>query len=254
MMSSVKKSVVVEASREIAFKVFTEKMALWWPADHHIGKTQLAAIVLEPRAGGRWGERGIDGVECQWGRVLAFEAPSRVVLAWQLNAQFAFDPNFETEVEITFTSEGEKKTRVTLEHKHLERFGQAEAAMREAFESPDGWSLGLLRFGNAVASDGKQHFLLRLIPPRPSFAQDMSEQERRVMMEHVVYWRGHTAANEVIAFGPVADAKNGGWGVAIVEVSDEARVKKLTDEDPVMVHALGCRYEILPMPQVILRR
>jgi len=253
-MSSVKKSVVVEASREIAFKVFTEKMTLWWPADHHIGKSQIAAIVMEQRAGGKWGERGIDGAECPWGRVLAFEAPSRVVLAWQLNAKFEFDPNFETEVEITFVSEGEKKTRVTLEHKHLERFGQAEAAMIAAFESPDGWSLGLLRFGNAVAREGKQHFLLRLIPPRPSFAQDMSEHERRVMTEHVVYWQGHTNHGEVIAFGPVADQKNGGWGVAIVEVEGDARVKKLTSEDPVMVHALGCRYEILPMPQVILRR
>jgi uncharacterized protein YndB with AHSA1/START domain len=253
-MSSVKKSVVVEASREIAFKVFTEKMTLWWPADHHIGKSQIAAIIMEPRAGGRWAERGVDGTECPWGRVLAFEPPSRVLLAWQLNAKFEHDPNFETEVEITFASEGDKKTRVTLEHKHLERFGQAEAAMRESFESSGGWSLGLGRFANAVASEGKQVFLLRLIPPRPSFAQDMTEQERRVMMEHVVYWQGHTNANEVIAFGPVADPKNGGWGVAIVEVADEARVKKLTSEDPVMVHALGCRYEILPMPQVIVRR
>ena len=252
-MSSVKKSVVVEASRETAFKVFTEKMALWWPADHHIGKSHIAAIVLEPRAGGRWGELGADGKECQWGRVLAFEAPSRVVLAWQLDAKFEFDASFETEVEITFVSEGDKKTRVTLEHKHLERFGEAEARMRDAFEAPDGWSLGLLRFGNAVSREGKQAFLLRLIPPRPTFARDMTENERRVMMEHVVYWQGHTANNEVIAFGPVADPK-GGWGVAIVEVTDVARVKKLTDEDPVIVQSLGAHYEILPMPRVVVRR
>jgi len=252
-MSSVKKSVLVEASREIAFRVFTEKMALWWPADHHIGKSQIAAIVLEPRAGGLWGERGIDGAECQWGRVLAFEAPSRIVLAWQLNAKFEFDPSFETEVEITFAPEGEKKTRVTLEHKHLERFGEMEARMRDAFEAPDGWSLGLLRFGNAVASEGKQIYLLRLIPPRTTFAEDMNESERRVMMEHVVYWQGHTSANEVVAYGPVADPR-GAWGVAIVEVADEARVKKLTDEDPVIVQKLGAHYEILPMPRVVVRR
>jgi len=233
--------------------VFTEKMVLWWPADHHIGKSQIAAIVMEPHAGGRWGERGIDGAECPWGRVLAFEAPSRVVLAWQLNAKFEFDASFETEVEITFVSEGDKKTRVTLEHKHLERFGAAEAAMIAAFESPDGWSHGLLRFGDTVAREGKQTFLLRLIPPRPTFAQDMTDDERRVMAEHVVYWQGHTNANEVIAYGPVADPK-GGWGVAIVEVEGDARVKKLTDEDPVMVQKLGARYEILPMPRVVLRR
>ena len=252
-MSSVKKSVLVEASREIAFKVFTEKMALWWPAEHHIGKSQMMAIVLEPRVGGRWGERCVDGSECQWGRVLAYEAPSRVVLAWQLNAQFEFDANFETEVEVTFVAENEKRTRVTLEHKHLERFGAAEAAMREAFESPDGWSLGLLRLANAIASEGKQTFLLRLIPPRATFALDMNEKERGVMMQHVVYWQGRTAANEVIAFGPVADP-SGGWGVAIVEVTDEARVNEITSEDPAIVNGLGMRYEILPMPRVVVRR
>jgi uncharacterized protein YndB with AHSA1/START domain len=252
-MRTVKKSVVVEASREIAFEVFTEKMALWWPADHHIGKSQMATIVLEQKIGGRWGERGIDGTECAWGRVLAFEPPSRVVLAWQLNAKFEFDPNFETEVEITFVADGEKKTRVTLEHKHLERFGAAEAAMVAAFESPDGWSHGLLRFADAVAREDKQAFLLRLIPPRPTFAQDMNEHERRVMMEHVVYWQGHTNANVVIAYGPVADP-NGGWGVAIVEVADRARVEKLTSEDPVMLQKLGARYEIFPMPRVVVRR
>jgi uncharacterized protein YndB with AHSA1/START domain len=155
-MSSVKKSVVVEASREIAFKVFTEKMALWWPADHHIGKSQLAAIVLEPRVNGRWAERGVDGVECSWGRVLAFEAPTRIVLAWQLDAKFQFNPDFETEVEITFTAESEKQTRVTLEHKHLERYGEMEARVREAFESPNGWSLSLGRFADAVANEGKR--------------------------------------------------------------------------------------------------
>jgi uncharacterized protein YndB with AHSA1/START domain len=213
----------------------------------------MAAIVLEPRAAGRWGERGVDGVECPWGRVLAFEAPSRVVLAWQLDARFQFNPDFETEVEITFADEGDKKTRVTLEHKHLERFGEAEAAMRQSFESSGGWSLGLGRFANAAASEGKQVYLLRLIPPRPTFAEDMTEQERRVMMEHVVYWHGRTNANEVIAFGPVADPK-GGWGVAIVEVEGEARVKKLTTEDPAIVNVLGMRYEVLPMPRVVVRR
>ncbi len=252
-MSSVKKSVVVEASREIAFEVFTEKMALWWPASHHIGKSQLAVIIVEPRAGGLWGERGVDGVECPWGRVLAFEAPARIVLAWQLDTKFQFNPDFETEVEITFVAESEKRTRVTLEHKHLERYGEMEARMREAFESPDGWSIGLLRFGDAVASEGKRVYLLRLIPPRPTFAEDMTDDERRVMVEHVVYWRGRTNANEVIAFGPVDDPK-GGFGVAIVEVEGEPRVKTLTSEDPAIVNAIGMRYEILPMPRVVVRR
>jgi uncharacterized protein YndB with AHSA1/START domain/uncharacterized protein YciI len=252
-MTSVKKSVVVEASREIAFRVFTENMALWWPAEHHLGKSPLAAIILEPRIQGRWGERCADGSECTWGRVLAWEPPTRLVLAWQLDAKFEYAASFETEVEITFVAETEKKTRVTLEHKNLERYGELEARMVDAFDSPDGWSLGLLRFANAVASDGKLIYLLRLIPPRPTFAADMTEHERRVMQEHVAYWMQHTSENKVIAFGPVADPK-GGWGVAIVEVPDESTVTKLTTEDPVTKHALGARYEVLPMPRIIVRR
>jgi uncharacterized protein YndB with AHSA1/START domain len=147
---SVKKSVTVEASREIAFRVFTENMALWWPAEHHIGKSPLASIILEPRAEGRWAERGADGSECNWGRVLAWEPPARLVLAWQLDAKFEFNPSFETEVEITFVAENEKKTRVTLEHKNLDRYGDLEARMITAFDSPDGWSLGLTRFATAT--------------------------------------------------------------------------------------------------------
>jgi uncharacterized protein YciI len=95
--------------------------------------------------------------------------------------------------------------------------------------------------------------VLRLIPPRPTFPVDMTEHERRVMQEHVVYWTGHAQAGTVIAFGPVADPK-GAWGVAIVEVDDEPTIKKLTDEDPAMRGAIGMRYEILPMPQLVLGR
>lgn len=153
-MSSVKKSISVRASQDVAFRVFTERMALWWPKEHHIGKAALESIVLEPRVGGRWAERGADGSECDWGRVLAWEPPSRVVLAWQLDAGFRYDPKFETEVEIRFVTEGAARTRVELEHKHLERFGAAEAAMIESFESKDGWQLGLDAFGAAAGRLG----------------------------------------------------------------------------------------------------
>ena len=251
--SSVKKSVVVEASREVAFRVFTEKMSLWWPAEHHIGKAPMAAILLEPRVSGRWAERGVDGSECNWGRVLAWEPPSRLVLAWQLNAKFEFDPDFETEVEVRFVAEGERKTRVELEHKNLDRFGAAKEQVRAAFESNDGWMLGLNSFARAARREGLKAYVLRLIPPRPTFPVDMSEQERRVMQEHVVYWTGHAQAGTVIAFGPVADP-HGAWGVAIVEVDGQATIEKLTAEDPVMRNHLGARYEILPMPQLSLGR
>jgi uncharacterized protein YndB with AHSA1/START domain len=150
MKNSVTKTVTVEASREIAFRVFTEKMSAWWPADHHIGKSPLVAVVVEPRVSGRWYERGADGSECEWGRVLAWEPPNRIVLAWQLDASFAFDKTFETELEVRFTSVNATETRVDLEHRNLDRYGDKLAAMIEAFDSKRGWELSLAAFAAAA--------------------------------------------------------------------------------------------------------
>ncbi len=151
---NVTKTVTVEAAREIAFRVFVEKMTSWWPEGHHIGKSPLVAVVVEPRVSGRWYERCADGSECEWGRVLAWEPPNRLVLAWQLNADFTFDKSFETEVEVKFIEEGAKRTRVVLEHQHLERFGAREAEMVAAFDSKGGWDLGLCAFAAAAARSG----------------------------------------------------------------------------------------------------
>jgi len=250
--SSVRKSIMVNAAQEIAFRVFTSQMTAWWPAEHHIGKSPLKEIVLEPRVGGRWAERCADGSECDWGRVLAWEPPGRVVLAWQLDADFAYDPNLETEVEIRFVAESPKRTRVELEHRNLERFGARQDELRAAFDSDGGWALGLSRYARAATNAGKRGFLLRLIPPRPTFAADMNDDERRAMQEHVAYWTEQLGTGAAIAFGPVADPK-GGWGVAIAFAEDDAAIRKMTDDDPVVRHRIGARYEILPMPSVVTR-
>jgi hypothetical protein len=94
----------------------------WWPASHHTGKAPFEAIIVEPRLGGRWFERDAAGVETNWGRVIDWSPPGRLLLAWQLNAQFQYDPDFETELEITFVALA-AGTRVRLEHRDLERFG-----------------------------------------------------------------------------------------------------------------------------------
>ena len=106
---------------------------------------------MEPRAGGRWYERGEDGSECQWGRVLSWEPPARVVLAWQINAQWQYDPDFETEVEIKFIADG-TGTRVELEHRDLERYGEQAETMRATFDSDGGWN-GLLAAFAGVAGE-----------------------------------------------------------------------------------------------------
>jgi uncharacterized protein YndB with AHSA1/START domain len=121
------KTVDVRCAPARAFELFTGRMEAWWPASHHIGGTAFEDIVIEPFAGGRWFERGEDGSETLWGKVLAWTPPGQVLLAWQLRADFTYDPEFETELEITFEPHG-AGTRVRVEHRNLERFGaEAEA-------------------------------------------------------------------------------------------------------------------------------
>ena len=151
-MSSVRSEVVVQAPADRAFRVFTEKMVTWWPQSHHVGKSEMKQIVLEPRPKGRWGEIGADGKETRWGHVLVFDPPKRLVLAWQLNAEWAFDENLITEVEVNFTPAGEGRTRVALEHRNLERFGAKEADVKKAVGSDGGWPLLLRAFAEACNS------------------------------------------------------------------------------------------------------
>jgi uncharacterized protein YndB with AHSA1/START domain len=150
---AVRQSVVVETTQERAFEVFTSRLADWWPLETHvIGGKPVAAAVIEPRAGGRWYERSADGRESDWGRVLAWEPPSRVVLSWQISADWQADTSIDTEVEVRFTAEDARRTRVDLEHRGLEAFGARAQEMRETFESGGGWPLLLGRFEAAAAS------------------------------------------------------------------------------------------------------
>ena len=147
----VRKSVFVKAQPQRAFEVFTSGIGRWWPPSHHIGKAGMQDAIIEPRAGGRWYERGVDGSECEWGRVLAWEPPQRVVLAWQLNADWQFDPHLVTEVEVRFTPEGEG-TRVDLEHRNLERFGERADTVRGQIDAEGGWGLILQNFADAAGA------------------------------------------------------------------------------------------------------
>ena len=117
------KQLTVEAPIEKAFRVFTAKMATWWPKQHHIGKSPLKDCIVEPAVGGRWYEVCEDGSTCDWGRVLAWEPPSRLVLNWQLNAQFAYDASLRSEVEVKFVALSPTQTRIEFEHRDLENLG-----------------------------------------------------------------------------------------------------------------------------------
>ena len=123
IVPSIQKELLVEASQQTAFTVFTEKMDLWWPRTHHIGKSPMTGLVLESGPGGRWYSEHEDGSEATIGKVLTWDPYSLLVLNWQINGDFVCDPTLVTEVEVLFIVEGPELTRVKFEHKHLDRLG-----------------------------------------------------------------------------------------------------------------------------------
>jgi len=138
-VAPVRKSVSVKATPERAFEIFTAGMSRWWSRQYSINKSPIKDIVVEPKAGGRWFERGEDGSECQWGKVLSWEPPSRLLLAWQITPSFSYDPDLVTEVEVRFIAEA-SGTRVELEHR-LDGYDTAAEDMFKVFDG--GWQ-GLL--------------------------------------------------------------------------------------------------------------
>lgn len=141
--TAVRRAITVSVPPERAFLTFTADFNRWWPRSHHIGQAELAEAVIEPRAGGRWYERGVDGSECDWGKVLVWDPPTRLVLSWQLSSEWAYDADLWTELEVTFTAQGPDRTRVELEHRGLDAYGDQMEKMRESFDSDGGWR-GLL--------------------------------------------------------------------------------------------------------------
>jgi uncharacterized protein YndB with AHSA1/START domain len=152
-VAPVRKTVSVKAAPERAFEIFTARMTTWWIRSYTINRSPIREIILEPRVGGRWFERGEDGSECQWGRVLAWEPPSRLLLTWQITASWAYDPDLKTEVEARFVPEG-AGTRVEIEHR-LEGYGDAAAEMFKVFDGPGAWQGLLDAFAAQVSGKAK---------------------------------------------------------------------------------------------------
>jgi uncharacterized protein YndB with AHSA1/START domain len=148
--------VVVNAPADRAFKVFTERFDRIKPREHNMLGVDIAESVFEPRVGGRVYDRGADGSECQWGRVLVYEPPVRIVFSWDISPawQIESDVDRASEVEIRFVADGPERTRVELEHRHLDRHGDGWEATREGVGGDQGWPLYLARFAAAVDDVG----------------------------------------------------------------------------------------------------
>jgi uncharacterized protein YndB with AHSA1/START domain len=146
-------TVTVGVPIEQAFGVFTTSFSNWWPHQYHIGQADVAEVILEPRAGGRWYERGVDGSECDWGRVLAWEPPDRLLFTWQINGEWQFDPDPEhaSEIEVRFTADGPGQTTVEVEHRRFERLVGGQA-IHGAINGGGGWTALLDGYAKAVAN------------------------------------------------------------------------------------------------------
>jgi len=153
--TTVRTAVDVKVTPARAFELFTAQIGAWWDADKHILQAPLAEMVFEPFVGGQIIDRGTDGSECRWARVLAYEPPDRVVFSWDINVQWQIetDPERCSEVEITFSELTESSTRVQLTHRHLDRHGPGWESMRDAVAG--GWSL-----------DGFAAFTRKVVPGR----------------------------------------------------------------------------------------
>jgi uncharacterized protein YndB with AHSA1/START domain len=151
-LAPVRKLVSVAAGAERAFAVFTAGIDRWWPRSHHIGKLPMRKIILEGRPGGRCYSEQTDGSECDWGQVLVWEPPLRLVFAWMISPRWQHEPDLggSSEVEVRFIPEADGTTRVELEHRHFERHGEGGAAMRGAIDAAGGWG-GLLALYQAAA-------------------------------------------------------------------------------------------------------
>ena len=154
--TSIRSAIVVDASIERAFSVFTEEFDRIKPREHNMLAVEIAETVFEPRVGGRIYDRGVDGSEYQWARVLAYEPPDRVVFSWDISPQWQIETDFAktSEVEVRFIAESAERTRVELEHRHLDRHGEGWEGARDAVAGDGGWPLYLQRFGDVIAEQG----------------------------------------------------------------------------------------------------
>jgi uncharacterized protein YndB with AHSA1/START domain len=139
-IAPVQKTILVPTDPASAFKVFTAGLGSWWPKSHSINEVEAVDFVIEPKAGGRWYEVGVDGSQCETGRVLEYDPPHRLLLAWHLDGNWAYDPDPDTssEIEVRFSAEGDG-TRVDLEHRGLERHRTGGDELRSSVDSEGGW-------------------------------------------------------------------------------------------------------------------
>jgi uncharacterized protein YndB with AHSA1/START domain len=152
--TSVRTHIVVQAPIDRAFSVFTQDFGRFKPPEHNLLGVELAETVFEPHVGGHLYDRGVDGSECRWARVLVYEPPNRVMISWDISPYWQIETNPEntSEVDVRFIAETPERTRVEVEHRNLDRHGEGWEQTRDAVDSEGGWPLYLQRFAELLAT------------------------------------------------------------------------------------------------------
>jgi uncharacterized protein YndB with AHSA1/START domain len=241
---SILATVEIAAPPERVFQAMTtgEEIVRWWGSE---GAYRTTAWKVDLRTGGTWRAdgKGADGQTFSvGGRILEVDPPRKLVQTWKSD----WDPGPETTVSFRFEAI-DGGTRLTLRHEGFVEAASCESHA-EGWQQILGWLVGHLRGGT---HQPKKHYLCRLIPPRPSFAFDMTPAEAEAMKKHAAYWRRLAGEGTAIAFGPVGDPK-GPWGMGLLAVNDESELRELQDGDPAIAARIGLKYEAYPMLSLVV--
>jgi uncharacterized protein YndB with AHSA1/START domain len=152
----VRREIIVEAPIERAFAVFTERFGDFKPPEHNLLPVAIAETIFDPRVGGYICDRGVNGSECRWARILAYEPPHRVVFSWDISPQWQLETEAAntSEVEVRFVAESTERTRVQLEHRNIDRHGPGWQSVHDGVASEEGWQLYLARYADLVVAAG----------------------------------------------------------------------------------------------------
>jgi uncharacterized protein YciI/uncharacterized protein YndB with AHSA1/START domain len=235
----IQKQLLVPTTQERAFRVFAQGIDRWWPREHHIGSSPMRETIIEPRLGGRWYSLCEDGSECDVGKVLVWDPPNRLVLSWQITANWQFDASFVTEVEVSFHREGPRATRVEFEHRHLERYLDAAAAIRGQLDEPNGWH-GTLE-GYARIARMKAILLYES-------AADVLTKVPLHFEAHKARLAQFQAAGELLAVGTYADPREGSMAV----FRSREAATEFTREDPFVLHGVVSKATIRDWDELLL--
>lgn len=235
----IKRELSVKTSAARAFAIFTDGIDSWWPRQHHIGTSPMKRTLIEPRQGGRWYAISEDGSECDVGRVLTWDPPTRLVLSWNITAEWKFDPEFVTEIEVRFTQTAPKETAVSFEHRLLERYGAPAREMRERMNAQEGWHVTLDNFARVAGNKAVVFY----------------EASPNVMQLAPVHFPAHkarldafAARGELLAVGPYLDPRDGSLAV----FSDLTAAEAFVAEDPFVREGVVSKHTVKEWREVLL--